>query len=98
MKVEVLSSAEEDLWTGYLFYERQQRGLGSDFIEFMQKEIARLPSHAGQHLVVFGGYHRAVVRRRFPFAIYYTKAEEAGQVHGVLDCRSDPSAVAERYG
>lgn len=97
MTVEILSLAEDDLFAGYVFYERQQQGLGEDFVEFMRQEIERLPLNAGQHALAYGRYHRAVMRRRFPFAIYYTLDGDLLQVHAVLDCRRDPRGLAERF-
>ena len=33
MKIEVLTHAKEDLFDGYLFYERQESGIGDYFLD-----------------------------------------------------------------
>ena len=49
MKVEILSTAEDDLVDGYRFYERQEPGIGNYFLESLFAEIDSLEFYAGTH-------------------------------------------------
>lgn len=95
MRIVVLDAAERDLEEGKRFYDRQSAGLGGYFIATLSSDITPLHLHAGIHRVFFGRYHR-LLSRRFPFAVYYTKADDLVSVHAVLDCRRNPSWIRQR--
>ena len=94
MKIELLDAAEQDLLWGFAFYEKQERGLGSYFMDALCSDIDSLQLYAGIHASYFG-FHR-LLSKRFPFAIYYRLSEETVQVFAVLDCRHSPDRTAER--
>ncbi len=89
MKVLVLSSAEEDLRSGFDFYERRQSGVGTYFLQCIFRDIDGLEVEAGIHRVE-DGYHRRL-SDRFPHAIYYTVDSDAVRVWRILDLRRDPA-------
>jgi hypothetical protein len=66
--IAILPSARKDLARGFAFYESQQKGLGSYFIESLFSDIDSLEAYAGIHPQVFKHYR--FLSRRFPFAIY----------------------------
>ena len=88
MKIVILPSARNDLAEGFRFYEQQEQGLSTYFLESLFSDIDSLQLYAGIHRKVFG-FHR-LLSKRFPYAIYY--AEESGTVfiRAILDCRRDP--------
>lgn len=88
MKLRILSLAEGDLLDGFAFYERQQPGVGSYFLDALYSDIESLRLYAGIHRHVYG-YRRALAKR-FPFGIYYDVNREEIRVWRVLDCRRDP--------
>ena len=94
MNVFILPSAEQDLDSGYHFYENQQEGLGGYFEDTLFSDIESLKLHAGIHLKV-SDYYRCV-SKRFPFAIYYKVNPSGIFVFAVLDCRRDPDLLGER--
>ncbi len=102
MKIKILSSAIEDLFSGRLFYEKQEEGLGEYFFDSLFSDIDSLVLYAGIH-AKFYGYHR-MLSKRFPYAVYYRlKGEEVVVVHRVLDLRRDPqktkqALMSERAG
>lgn len=55
MKVEILSTAEDDLVDGHLFYERQEAGIGDYFLDTLFAEIDSLQLYAGTHRKVWAG-------------------------------------------
>lgn len=95
MKIKVLTSAKADLKDGFLFYERQQAGLGQYFLSEVQANIDSLLFYAGIHFKQEQGFHRMFVSQ-FPFAIYYRVEGQLIKVYAVLDCRSDPKKIQSR--
>ena len=59
MTVEILDKAEDDLVHGFQFYEAQQRGLGSYFLESLFADMESLQVQGDVHRVVYRNYHRA---------------------------------------
>ena len=73
---------------GFAFYENQQPGLGSYFLDCLSADLDSLALYGGIHRRVFGT-HRSL-SRTFPFAIYYDVIGDTAHVKAVLDCRRDP--------
>jgi len=95
VRIEVLDAAQQDLVSGYAFYESQSHGLGSYFLDSLFSDIDSLRLFAGVHEVHFGRYHR-LLAKRFPFAIYYKIETDVVRVSAVLDCRRNPRSIADR--
>ena len=95
MKIKILESAKQDLIEGYSFYEMQEKGVGSYFLESIFSDVESLRLFAGIHNIHFGKYHR-LLSKRFPFAIYYRVEHNEVRVHAVLDCRRDPAWIRKR--
>ena len=83
MNIEILDEAQEDLVQGFRFYESQEPGLGSYFLDCLFSDIDSLLVFAGIHAVTYAS-HRCL-SRRFPFAIYYSLEGTLVRVHAVLD-------------
>ena len=91
MKINILTSAIEDLYKGRLFYEKQSNGLGEYFFDSLFSDIDSLVLYAGIHPKKFG-YHR-LLSKRFPYSIYYTVEDEIITVWRVLDQRQNPEKI-----
>lgn len=90
MRIQILSSAVEDLDVARNFYDLQESGVGDYFQDCLFSDIESLVLYGGMHRKVFG-YHR-LLSKRFPYAIYYRMDQpDLIIVHRVLDCRRDPS-------
>lgn len=96
MRIEILDEAEEDLIEGFHFYEGQEAGLGSYFLDSLFSDIDSLLVYAGIHETVYG--YRRCLSKRFPFAVYYSIDGELIRVHAVLDCRRNPTWIRSRLG
>jgi hypothetical protein len=94
MRIEILEKAEDDLFEGYLFYEAQEAGLGSYFLESLFSDIESLRLYAGVHRRAYRNYHR-ILSRRFPFAVFYTVTDAMVYIHAVVDCRRRPAWIRE---
>jgi hypothetical protein len=95
--IEILDKAEDDLVSGFAFYEARQRGLGRYFRDCLFFDIEMLRIHGGAHRIVYKNYHRAL-SKRFPFAIFYTLSGETIFIHAVVDCRRRPAWIKARLG
>lgn len=92
MIVKILRQAEDDLVSGYEFYDRQAKGLGSYFLDSLYSDIDSLKLFGGVHRKAYKDYHR-LLSKRFPFAIFYTLNNDTVFVRAVVDCRNDPRRI-----
>ena len=95
MQICLIQSAEADLLSGFMFYERQQTGLGEYFLDSLYADIDALMLYAGVYSKPIGRFHR-ILAKRFPFAIYYDLANDIATVVAVLDCRQNPASITQR--
>ena len=92
MKIQLLTSAYNDLLTGRLFYENQAENLGEYFFDSLFSDIDSLILYGGIHPQFFG-YHR-MLSCRFPFAVYCKLDKDSNIViWRVLDCRQNPEKI-----
>ncbi|NWG87871.1 MAG: type II toxin-antitoxin system RelE/ParE family toxin [Hydrogenophilaceae bacterium] len=95
MRLRIARSAEADLLNGHAFYERQQQGVGSYFLDSLYADIDSLLLYAGIHPKPYGHLYR-MLAKRFPFAIYYDLQGNLVTVVAVLDCRQNPGSIKSR--
>ncbi len=95
MNIRITEPAKNDLINGYTFYEKQDKGLGSYFLNSLFSDIDSLCVYASIHSIHFEKYHR-LLSKRFPYAVYYTLHNKNVLVHAVLDCRRNPAWIKDR--
>lgn len=95
MSIRILTAAQQDLLTGFRFYESQEPGLGDYFLDSLFADIDSLQIYAGVHKIHFGHYYR-MLAHRFPYAIYYRIIDGEVIVYAVLDCRRRPATTRKR--
>ncbi len=95
MKIQIFDSAKLDLVDGFAFYEAQSSGVGHYFLDSLYSDIDSLALYAGIHPKNSTDFHW-MLSKRFPYAIYYTVADDLVSVHAILDCRQDPGRIKER--
>lgn len=88
MTPKILPSGIADLENARDFYDAQELGVGTYFLECAFSEIESLRLYAGIHGQRYG--HHCVFVSRFPYVIYYKMEQGIPVVYRVLDCRSDP--------
>lgn len=86
--VVVLADAAEDLEIGRDFYDSQEFGIGSYFVDSLLADVESLALFHGIHPIHWG-FHR-MLATKFPFGIYYEDTPTETQVFAVLDLRKDP--------
>ena len=94
MKTTILRSAMNDLAEGFLFYEKQEIGLGACFLDSLFADIDSLKLYGGIHRKVFGFYR--LLSKRFPYAIYYEMEAMQIFVRAILDGRRDPKWIRQK--
>ena len=93
MKIRILSAASRDLVKGKKFYELQEEGVGSYFLDTLYSDIDSLVLYAGIHRKV--GDYFCMLSKRFPYAIFYKIEENEIKIYRVLDCRQEPQKNLE---
>lgn len=88
MKIRILTAAGRDLIKGKKFYDLQENGLGSYFLDSLYSDIDSLILYAGIHRKI-RNFH-CMFSKRFPYAIFYKIVSQEIRVYRVLDCRQDP--------
>jgi plasmid stabilization system protein ParE len=94
MRIRILPSAKRDLQRGFRFYEHQEAGIGSYFLDSLYSDI--------DSICVFPGIHPRVgdifrfKSKRFPFWIYYQLEADTAYVVAILDARQAPWKVRQR--
>ena len=86
--VVVLADAAEDLEIGRDFYNSQEFGIGSYFVDSLLADVESLALFHGIHPIHWG-FHR-MLATKFPFGIYYDDTPTETQIFAVLDLRKDP--------
>ncbi len=94
-QIKISLEATQDLIEGYKFYEKQEEGVGTYFLDSLYSDIASLSIYSGVHQIYFEKYYRQL-SMRFPFAIYYTFNENFIYVQAILDCRRESSWSTKR--
>lgn len=91
-RIRISEEALEDLNEGFLFYEKQQIGLGDYFASCLRADIERLKIAAGTHSVAYSDFYHSV-SKTFPFGIFYTVETGVAVIWAVLDLRRDPEWI-----
>jgi hypothetical protein len=95
MKIQILDNAKLDLVDGFHFYEDQEEGIGHYFLDCLYSDIDSLILYAGIHQKKSNEFYW-MLSKRFPYAIYYVLRKNTVLVHAVLDCRQNPTSIAQR--
>lgn len=66
----VTDAAQDDLLAGFWFYERQQSGIGSHFLDSLTADIDALQIDAGVHSQPYPINAYRMLATGFPFALY----------------------------
>ena len=88
MKLLYTNRAKDDLETAFLWYERQQRGLGQDFLNNIEAALQQIIANPKAQPL----YHDAIrgcLTRRFPFTLFYSIEAEGLIIHSVFHHRLD---------
>jgi len=89
MNLRYTGKAREDVACAFLWYEKQRKGLGNDFLDCMELALKDIVAFPEMFPVSHATFRRALIRR-FPFSIFYMIEKETIVVHAVFDNRQAP--------
>ena len=91
----VTKEAEADILDGYLSYEETQDGLGSRFMDEIERVFQRVLPDPFLYQEVEKDIRRAVTHT-FPFLVFYTFDDETVHILAVIHGSQDPAYINER--
>jgi len=92
MKLSYTARAKFDIEIAFSWYERQQRGLGFEFLNCIESGTKSILEHPEMYRIYYSNFRRCLIKR-FPFSIFYTIEEKAIIVHSVFSNRQDPNKL-----
>jgi len=94
-RLETTRAVELEVEAAFEWYERQQTGLGFEFLNELRAAYQRVVDHPLAYQVLRSGIRRALTRR-FPYAIYYSIEAEVLVILAVLHTARDPAQWRKR--
>ena len=86
---------EEDITSGYTWYETKSPGLGEEFLRVFYVYIAEITINPLLYPRVYSRFRRCLLRR-FPYAVYFTIEDTQIIVFGLFHCARDPRIIRAR--
>ena len=86
MKLRYTSRAKDELEIVLVWYERQRKGLGCEFLACVEVAIQFIIENPRMYRTYYSIFHGCVIRR-FPFLIFYTIEDKEIVVHSIFDSR-----------
>ncbi len=89
MPILIRPAAAADIDEAFLWYERQQAGLGEEFLAEVQAALEKVVARPARYPVVHRETRRVLVHR-FPYGIFYRVYGERVVVVACMHGRRDP--------
>ena len=83
---------EDDLISGYIWYEESTVGLGEEFLRLFYACVQDIPHNPFLYRKIENDFRRLLLRR-FPYAIYFRIEEDQIIVFGLFHCARDPKFI-----
>jgi len=90
MKLYYTDRATNDIEISIVWYERQRKGLGLDFLDVIEGCIKSIVDNPKLYAILYSNFRRCIIRR-FPFSIFYTLEPDKIVIHSIFDNRQDPA-------
>ncbi len=81
--------SKADMESAFIWYERQQKGLGLEFLNCLEASVQNIINYPEMFQIRYSVF-RSTPIRRFPFTIFYSIENKDIIVHSVFDNRLDP--------
>jgi plasmid stabilization system protein ParE len=95
VKLIIAPEAEQDIAEAYAWYEGRRAGLGEEFLSCADACIEAIRRTPEMYAVVHENYRRGLLRR-FPYAVFYEKAEEMVTIYCAFHTSRDPDKWRQR--
>ena len=89
--------ADLDIEAAFLWYEKEQSGLGLEFLDELRATYHRIIEGPYKYPHLRSGVRRALVKR-FPYIVYFAVEPTVIVVLAVLHASRDPAAWQRRLG
>jgi len=90
-----LSPAQRDLAEAVEYYEQASPGLGLEFLDEIERTVARVLVHPEAWTRV-AEHHRRCRMRRFPYGLLYTVENDIVIIAAVMNLRRNPEGWKKR--
>lgn len=80
----------DEINDAYIWYEKQRFGLGSEFLDELNRVFSAITVNPAQYGFADDGVREGLLRR-FPYAIYYREMTSSVRVLAVFHAARDPS-------
>jgi plasmid stabilization system protein ParE len=88
-QLEATPAVELDIEAAFEWYEREEVGLGFQFLDELRATYVRILDHPFGYQDLRSGIRRALTRR-FPYGVYFSIEEEVIVIVAVLHTARDP--------
>lgn len=95
LSVKFRKGAERDLVAAQLWYDRQEPGLGSRFREYVDEAVGRVRIAPDRYPYANHRFRRILVRRPFPYTLYYAIEPDRIVVVACLHEKRDVASILE---
>ena len=92
----VRPAAAGDIEQAFGWYEEQRPGLGREFLDALRETVNVVREHPEAFPVLHRGARRALVRRRFPYGLFYRLEGGTIVIVACLHVRRDPRLARAR--
>jgi len=76
--------AKQDVEEAFLWYKKQQKGLGNDFLDCMEKTLNDMMDFPEIYPVCYKKFRRALLHK-FPFSVFYTIEHYKIVIHAIFN-------------
>ncbi len=84
-----LQKAEEDVTQAYAWYEKQESGLGEEFLRCVDAAIQFISRNPEMYPKAYKTFRKCVVRR-FPYMIFYEYSPNTVTIFAIFHCSQHP--------
>ena len=95
-RVLVRPAAAADIDDAYRWYEERRAGLGREFLAALNEVVTFVRKHPDTSPVVHRDTRRALIRKRFPYGLFYRWHGDVIIVIACLHVKRDPRAWKAR--
>lgn len=90
-----LPELEQDVLTGYSWYEERSRGLGEEFLRVFYASAVEISRNPLLYRKVHRDFRRCLLRR-FPYALYFRIEDHEIIAFGLFHCARNPRTVRDK--
>jgi plasmid stabilization system protein ParE len=94
--VVVRPAAAVDIEDAHSWYEQQRKGLGAEFLAALRTTMGLVVKHPEAFPVLHRNTRRALVRPRFPYALFYRLEQDSVIVVACLHAKRHPRRIRSR--